>query len=1054
MIKGVSSEKEFMKHFIGWFVDNPIAVNLLTLMILAGGIYGSIVVKKEVFPSSKQHAVEISMLYPGAAPREVEEQVVIPIEEAIADIPGIFQITSESKENAGMVTATVVEGFELPEILNQIKTEIDSIDVLPDAVESLKVTQQDRGETPEFLYLSLYGGSEKQLKAIAYQIKDEMPLLSGISSVRINGLILDEISIEVSEKNLRKYHLTFEDISEAVERSSLNLSAGTLRTESGNYSLQTRSQAYTGDDFAKIVVRSEPGGGHLYLEDIAVITDGFAESDSKFLVNGEPGLTLILSLDHERNLFEATENAKKYIRNFQAELPLNVKLSIYYELKEMFDDRFELLKVNAIGGFILVFVLLSIFLRPSLAFWVVFGIAISFSGTLWALPLVNTSFNMLSMMGFMIVLGLVVDDAIIVGESIHSHQLRVSDPKKAATAGTMAVIKPVILAIISTLIFITPMVGVPNEVKAQILPIFFVMLFSLSFSLLESLTILPAHLARAKHDFKGRLERVENLRNRVSQLLEVKMRKMYEQKIQEFLQYKRYVILSFLLFSSLFIAVFLTGGVGFSFFPDGVQRPFFAVSVKFPGGTPSNTIDGVADELQSVIDALDSDLELLSRNRQKKYISDVHLTTWEDNLQFFVALTPENERIVSSGAIIDKLESMIPEIPEAISVVMGFASDERRPDIQLNLSILSDSYHDQVAAVEDIVFALNQQGSLTNMASDLESGGRELKVSILPYAQALGVDNLAIAQKLRYAYHGYEIQRIPRSKENVRVMLRYPNTDRQSTDTLSDVWVRTPDGLEIPIEELAVVESVPASKQISRVDGRKTIVISADVVNGVNARKIVEEIIEANIEHWEAKHRGISLTFDGVLKTQEAFGKSFKRNLLIASITTLALFMIVLRSVFMAFLIMLAVPFGMVGAIIGHVIFQHDLSIYSFLGLLACSGVVVNDNLILLTKIRELESEGLNEVDATIEACSSRFRAIVLTSVTTLVGTAPLLFESSSQAQILIPVVLSLSFGVLFSTLVTLFFTPFVYLASNQLYEMVNLRSLRGSIESVLNRRR
>lgn len=1028
-----------MKLIIKWFVDNPIAVRLLLIFILIGGAYGVGDVKKEVFPSIKQHAVEISMSYPGATPKEIEQQVVIPIEEAIAAIPGIFQITSSANENIGMVTATITEGFGLSQILNQIKIHIDAIDTLPNAVEKLKIAQQDRGERPEFIFINVYGDDLKTLKEIAYQMRDEMSLLDDVAGARIHGLLLDEISIEVSEYNLKKYNLTFDEIAKAIRQSSIDLSAGTLQTVDGNYSLQTRAQAYDSDDFSHIVIRSDVNGNLLHLSDVAIVKDGFTEANEQLLVNGHLGLNLIVSLDDKRRLFSATKNTKDYMKKLQASLPPNITLGIYYELSEMFEDRFNLLKDNALGGLILVFILLSIFLRPSLAFWVVFGIVVSFAGTFWLLPIVNMSFNMLSMLGFMIVLGVVVDDAIIVGESIHAHQQKMQDSKAAASMATHAIAKPVILGVLSTLIFVLPMADVPPEISAITLPVFFVIFFSLIFSLVESLFILPSHLASVKPNQRARFLQLEDIRKKISSLLDTQLKARYLKSLSCVLNYKRYTIVVFFLVLGLFIAIYANGLIRFSLFPD-TPRPFLAVSIKFPQGTSFELMERVGMDIQRDIESVKNDPELLALNDNKSYITVIQRRIWDNNMRFSISLTRGSERIISTKRVSEKIESAIGDVPEAQRFAMGYSTWGDRPDIQINLSVHSNHFDEQLAASNDVVRTLSEHGLLRDVSSDLEAGQPELTVTLLPHGRSLGVHAADIAIKLRQAYYGEEIQRIARSKENVRVMLRYPKSDRQLLSSLDDIWIPTASGDSVPLEEVASIDVNTGAKKVSRIDRQRNIVITANVEDGTNARELVDNIINANSARWQQKHRGLQLSIDGRLKTQKAFGESFDRNMLIATVVVLSLFMIVLRSVFLSFLIVVAIPFGFVGSIIGHLIFQHHLSIYSFLGLLACSGVVVNDNLILLVKVKELQDSGARIQTAILEACSSRFRAIVLTSVTTLVGTAPLLFESSSEAQVLIPMVLSLSFGVLFSTLVTLFLVPCVFVASDQGMNVIKQR--------------
>ncbi len=1033
-----------MRGIIHWFVENPIAANLLMLAMIIGGITGYQKIDKEVFPATTRNFVYVNMSYPGAAPTEVEQQIVIRIEEAVADLPGVFKIRSDSNQGSGKVSIEVIDGFDVKEILNDVKSRVDSINTFPASAERPIISYGFN--RVQLMFFTLSGDVAPALiKATAYKIRDEMSVLSGISTVNIIGLKQDELGIEISEFDLRRYNLTFDQVANAIRQSSVNIPAGAVKTAQGNIQVQTRAQANSEQDFAQIVIRSNPDGSQLYLGDIATITDGFSDTQNiEFSTDGKPGLDFQAFISDEPDLFLGAKNAREYLNDLQGALPTGLNVEITYEMKTLFDGRFNLLKDNALSGLLLVYIVLMLFLRPIIAFWVVAGIATTFAGALWLLSYFGISINMLSMFAFLMVLGIVVDDAIIVGESIYSHHHNGLKGRTASSVGAGIVLKPVTLAVISTIIFFSPMVAVPAEIKPYTLSIFFVVMLCLVFSLIESLLILPSHLSHLKPEKPSKfaaLQVLERVRGRFSGAMENFATGVYQTALQTALKNKVSTFLGFFVAFMISVAIMIGGWLNTSIFPE-VPQAFVIVNVSVPEGSPFSESKKLADYIEKVANELREDSVLLKENKNEPFITSIKNLANENTGRIFIGLTAAEVRNVSTKKVADRLREQLGPLPQAKTLSLNFTGNGGQPDIQLNLNLRSNDRGDQQNAVDAIVKVLAAYPGVENVRSDLENARTEVEVNAKPYSEILGISLRDMAKQVRQGFYGEEVQRIPRAKEDARVMLRYTAEERSSLDTLDKMRVRTSDGTQIPLGAVADIKLVPGFTTIHRVDRMRNITITADVLDGYDANKTVNSMLGDYLQDWRKEHDGLSLNKAGNLRSQAIFGENFVFNFIKAVAIMLAFFAIAFRSIAQSFLILVAVPFGFMGAVFGHLLLGYDISMMSFFGFLACAGVVVNDNLVLLDRINQLRHRGASAFDAVMNAGVDRFRPIVLTSLTTFVGLLPILFERSGQAQFLIPMVISLSFGVVLSSFVTLFFVPCTYyLGSRVGQRFSNLRS-------------
>ncbi len=1018
-----------MRGLIQWFVDNPLAANLLMVALLVGAYAGSGNLKKEVFPSTTSNFVNVNMSYPGAAPSEVEQQIAVRIEEAVADLGGIFQVRSFSSRGAGRVEIEVLEGFDVKAVLNDVKSRVDAISTFPTSAERPIISYR-RNRVP-LMFFSLYGNVDPAIvKATAYQIRDEMSVLEGISEIRIIGMKQDEVSIEIAENTLRRYKLTFDQVAAAIRNSSLNLPAGTIKTEHGNIQVQTRAQAFVGEDFADIVIRSNPDGSRLVLADIATITDGFSALEEKeFSYNGQAGLDFQALISDDPDLFLGTRNAREYIEGLKPFLPAGLEIRINYEMRKLFDSRFNLLADNAFGGLMLVFLVLMLFLRPLLALWVVVGIVTTFAGAVWLLPQFGIALNMLSMFAFLMVLGIVVDDAIIVSESIYSHQQQGLKGKTASAVGAKIVLKPVSLAVLSTIIFFTPMLFVPTDIKPYTLSIFYVVLLCLSFSLVESLLILPSHLSHLKTEKPARfafLRKLENTRRLFSDAMEKFAKHTYLPALQIALRHKVSTFCGFWVAFGIAMAVVLGGWLNFSFFPV-IPQAFIMINLSVPEGSPFSETQKLFDHVESVANNLRHDDAVLKANDGKPFMLEVKKNIDGTSGSIFVGLTASETRKVATRKVTDRLRELIGPLPEAKNYSLDFTFTSNRSDIELNLNMAANDRDTQQRAVNDISAVLAAYPGVSNVRSDLASERVEVELDSKPYAETLGISLRDIARQVRQGFYGEEVQRIPRAKEDARVMLRYPEEERSTLDTLREMRVRTQDGTEIPLEAVADIHLVPGFTTIRRVDRRRNITITADVMEGHDANQIIDEMFVNYLPTWKRTFSGLHLSKEGNLRSQAGFQQKMLADFAKTTLIMLAFFAIAFRSIPQAFIVMFAVPFGFMGAVFGHLLLDTDLSMMSVFGFLACAGVVVNDNLVLLDRVNQLRHRGVPVLEAALNAGVDRFRPIVLTSLTTFVGLLPILFERSDQAQFLIPMVISLSFGVMLSSTVTLFMVPATY---------------------------
>lgn len=1033
-----------MNRLIQWFVENPIAANLLMLVILIGGASNLGSMDKEVFPSLSTDRILISIPYPGAGPLEVEEQIVRRVEEAVADLDGIKEITSESRLALGQVTVEMIDGYDLQRLINNIKTRVDAITTFP--------ADAERPQINEVLFrvqvmsIGVFGDVDATtLKHTGQQLRDQLALLPGISMVELSGTRDDEMAIEISEANLRHYNLSFDRVAAAIRASSLNLPAGIIKTAGGDIQLQTRGQAYTADDFARIELETREDGSHLLLGDVATIRDTFTEANQLAQLNGKPAVFLELFITDNPNVLASAASVHEFLQTDQAHLPAGIEISVWRDWSELFASRMNLLLKNSISGLILVFIVLMLFLRPQLALWVSAGIGVAFMGAFWLLPWLNISLNMVSMFAFLMVLGIVVDDAIIVGESIYSRQQSGLRGNASAAGGAKQVAKPVLFAVISTMIFFVPLLFIPGAMGEITYCIPVIVILALFFSMLESLLILPSHLAHMQPEQPNNrfwlLRLLERWREHIARWLEYVANQVYTPFVARSLNYRYATICGFLVAFALSVTLYTGGWMERTFMPQ-VPSDFINATIKLPDGAPFGQAREILERLQRGVEKIETDGELFEANQGQPFIENSQATINDNSIVMSVGLVKAEARQVGAEEITRHWKQVVGSIPEAEDVNISYTINEVSKPVNLRLSIASKDSAELALATQAVKDKLALYPGVYDIRDTLASARTEIELELRPYAQVLGVNLQDIARQLRQGFYGEEVQRIPRGEEDVKVMVRYPLNERATLDQLDAMRIRTSDGREVPLTEVASIHFVPGYTRINHIDRRRSINISAEIMPGTSdAGALVNDLIDSNTEAWKSRFNGFSLSIDGDMKEETEFMADAGRNFILAIFAIYGLMAVGFRSYSHPLLILTAVPFGFMGAIIGHLIMGREVSMMSILGFFACAGVVVNDNLVLVDRINQLREQGLDALQAAIQAGRDRFRAILLTSLTTFIGLVPIMSETSTQSKFLVPMVISLAFGVMFATTVTLLLVPALYVAGNDLRERWQRRS-------------
>ena len=1021
-----------MNGLVAWWARNGIAANLLMVVAFIGGIFGFLSLEKEAFPAADFNGASVSIAWPGASPQDVEDQIVVRLEEVVADIDGLKRMTGTAREGVGYVNLETEMNVDVDDFVDEVKRRVDTISNLPRSSFPPQVTRWRMDN--QYMGLALHGNVDpKTLKTIADDVRDRIALLDGGELAKVQGTLAEEVSIEVSEEALRRYNLTFSEVANAVRNSSLNSSGGTVRTDTGTVALQARKLADTQEDFENIIVRETLDAGTIRIRDIANVIDGFEDGDLDATFNGEPTAFIMVNTPEVMDIVRYSNNVKDFIERANSgrgpdALPENLQIDLLFDTSEVYKGRMHTIQTAALQGMFLVLIILVLFLRPSVAFWVTIGIGTAFMGGILILPLFGVSLNFLSLFAVLLVIGVVVDDAIVVGENIHKEvESGRREGLEAATVGTQLVLKPVMFGVITTMIMFAPWALIPWEERQFTAQITYVVIAALTFSLIEAMFILPSHLSHmGPQNFDGPGGRLLRFQQTLADSLLTFANKIYKPLLEWAVKH-RYVTIAAFTATFIWAVLLITMNVlPVRLMPD-IEDDLIQVEIDLPDGTPQSRSLEIRDQLRMAVDSAREELNGDYPELKQPLISDISIVAAEGQVQSWIALLPAEDRPegVRTKSITDVIRANFGEVPDAEEVNFSYTINQSDNSIRFALN------HDDLdllrQAAEEVKAQLATYEQTYDIGDNLSSAAEEVRIALKPGATTLGITLADITSQVRQAYYGEEAQRLPRDGEDVRVMVRYPEEARRSLDSLEGLRIRTADGREIPLTQVAELSFEPGINRILRRERMRSVTVRADLV-GDGTRALISSDMEANFwPEFEKKYPEITRGAIGEAESEAEFLNDIVRLYLIAFVSMYILLAIAFQSYAQPLLLMIAIPFGFAGAAFGHVAFGVPMALFSMFGIGAAAGVVINDNLVLVDYINRRRTEGAGALQAIVDAGVSRFRPVLLTSVTTFVGILPMIAQKSVQAQFLKPMVVSLGSAVAFALFVSLLLVPALY---------------------------
>jgi len=1011
-----------MNSAISWWAKNPVAANLLMIGIVLAGLLAFLRMEREVFPAIRVNWVEVTVAWPGAAPQEVEEQIVIRLEEAMEGLDNVKRIRSFASEGSARMYIEADRSVNMDRFLNEVKLRVDSISTLPGAIEPPRI--REIVTRNEMLRVAVHGDvGEHMLKDTAERVRTELMQKPGISIVELFGARSEEVSVELSESAMRRYGLTFDDVANAIRGSSLNLSSGSVRTSTGDIQLRASNLADTADDFERIVVRQTDGGA-IRVGDVARVVDGFEDVEIQASLNGEPAILVQVMSMETMNIVRMAESVREYLAEAGDRMPEGITLTLYQDESKVYYDRMETIGSSAFFGLMLVCGVLLLTLRPKVAIWVTVGIATAFAGAFIFLPANDVSLNFLSLFAFLLVIGVVVDDAIVVGENIHTESTRTGGGVDAAILGTQLVAKPVVYAVMTTMIVFAPWLFLSGAEVEFTRHISIIVIAALTFSLIEALFILPAHLSKMTP--RRKMGRFARFQKGIATALTNFARTRYRAALSGALRRRGLTVSIFVAAFILSLGAVSSGWLKFNFMPD-VESEQISVDVTLPEGTPFSRALQVLAQLQAAEKELEDEVNARADAGEGsgELVENWYTRARPTSVLALVRLAPPEVRDMSAKEAAERLRTLIGEIPDAETIEVNFTLNQGGPDIEFavnhpDLDVLRD-------AVADLKARLASYENVVLVQDDLQSAMKEIRLSLKPGAHELGLTLSDVSRQVRQAYYGEEVQRLPRGGDDVKVMVRYPEEARRSLESLEDFRLRMPDGRQIPLASVADITYEPSLRVINRRAGQRSAEVEAELAGDAVREPIMQDLNANFFPEWEKRYPGISRGMIGQAEGEAEFMAEILSLETVALFVMYALIAIAFRSYAMPLLVMTAIPFGFMGAIVGHLLFDMSMTLYSYFGIAAAAGVVVNDNLVLVDYVNRMRQKGMGVLEALVDAGVNRFRPILLTSVTTFIGLMPMMMERSTQAQFLKPTVVALAFGVALATFVTLFLVPAMY---------------------------
>lgn len=948
-----------LKGLVAWWARNPVAGNLLMVICAVAGIMSFYKMDKEFWPAGRDQGVTINAVWPGASPEDMESQVILRVEEATNDIDGINWERAHSGEGFGWVHLTANPSVDVDALTNEVRSRIDAISGFPEGMEPVTVVR-DVGRNPSMI-IAVHGNvDERTLRTTAENLRDRMALLPGGANTVVWATRSPEVSIEVSEASMQSYGVTFDEVARAVRAGSINSGAGAVRTADGNYQLQTRALADTQTDFENLIVRQTEDGGVVHLRDVAHVVDGFEDTNLYSRMNGEPAALVALQNADNFNIWDTTKAVHEMLPQFEATVPAGVTLTTINDESQDYNALLDVLFSNAMQGFVLIFLLLLLSLHPKVAMWATIGVVTAFAGSFFVLPYLDVSLNFMTVFGFLLVLGIMVDDAIIVGEAVYERAERGLTGVDSTIIAIQMVLKPLMASVFVTMLSFSPMILIEGDAQQFTRAISIVVMSTLVFSLIESLIILPAHLAHVKKpdpQGDGIISKLMRLQQRCAHSVLWVARNVHGPLVKLAVRFRYLTWAIFLVIMVLSIGLLASGRIKQTFMPE-VEGDFMVANITLPQTAPFSRMQQVAEQLDAARRALEAETtELAVNDPNTGHQSRGVVRSWsqsiqENTIQAYVGLTPpETRERMRSRQITHRLEELLGEVPDAEQISFSL-SGNGNPSI--DVALLGEDKETLRQASDDLRRRLLQFDAVSSVRDSEEAANEELRFSLLPGAQQLGITLADVTRQVRQAYFGEEVQRLPREGDYVRVYVRYPRDDRRTLESLGSFRVRTSDGREVPLASVASWEFAPGVVGLDRRQGQSTITVTADLTNAESRNEIMETLNRDFYPELEARYPGVTRKGIGESEGQAEFMQQLMILMGLAFCGIYFLLAVTFRSYAQPAMILCVIPFAIVGALLGHLIFGISFALFSWLGVIAAVGVVVNDNVVLVDRCNQI----------------------------------------------------------------------------------------------------
>jgi len=1031
-----------MRGIISYFIKYHVAVNIMILAFTIFGIVGMLRMQSSFFPLVESEIININIAYPGAAPEEIEEGIVLKIEDNLKGLVGVDRVTSVSRENGGSITVEIESDEDIDVMLSEVKNAVDRVPNFPTGMEPLVVAKQENiRETFDF-FVSGEGVDLATLKQIGRQIEYDLRAMDGLSQIELSGFPDEEIEIAVDENDLLAYNITFAEVAQAVAQANILTTGGSIKTQDEDFLIRADNRSYYGKELNKLVVRSQPDGTIVTLEDVATIRDRFSETPNASYINGQIAVSVNISTTNSEDLISAAEKVRAYVEEFN-EKNDTLKIIVEDDRSITLNQRTQLLIENGAVGILLVLFFLSLFLNTRLAFWVAFGLPISFLGMFMLAAYFGVTINVLSLFGMIIVIGILVDDGIVISENIYQHYESGKKPVRAAIDGTMEVLPPILSAIITTILAFSTFLFLDSRIGEYFGEVSTVVILTLVISLIEALIILPAHIAHSRALVRETEEEKQNKKGLAKIFLKLRVINKYGDQFMGYLRDKLYepVILATVkhrfLSLSILIALFVLtigsvmgGVVNVTLFPS-IASDRVSIDLLMPEGTNPRKTDSIISMVEAAAWRVNEDFTQ-RQSGDKEVVQNIvrRVGPGNNKASLRVNLLPGEERDFGSPEITNAIRDEVGEVYGVERLTFGSGGNFGGKPV--SVSLLGNNLEELEQTKRELKEAMRENPTLKDVTDTDPDGIKEITIDLNENAYALGLNLREVMSQVRAGFFGLQAQRFQRGQDEIRVWVRYDRENRESINDLDDMRIVTPSGERVPFGEIATYEIRRGTESISHLEGLREIRVEADLDDpDASATDAIANIEQNILPDILSKYPSVSVSYEGQNREAEKLTKSAENIFPVILFLIYAVIAFTFRSYSQPLLLMLMIPFSIIGVAWGHYIHDFPVNILSLLGIIALVGIMVNDGLVLIGKFNSYLREGMRFEKALIEAGKSRFRAIFLTSLTTIAGIAPLLLEKSRQAQFLKPMAISIAYGIFVATFLTLLVLPLLLSITN-----------------------